>query len=468
MNTFYFYDLETFGINPKTARIAQFGGIRVDENLNIISKPDMFYAKPTNDSLPEPEACLLTGITPQHCQKHGVVESEFMQKILAEFSKPNTTIIGYNNIRFDDEFIRYGFYRNLIDPYAWAYKNNNSRWDLLDVVRFCYALRPDTSLKWAYDEDNNPSFKLDKLAPANNIAHKDAHDALADVYATIGIAKLIKQSQEKLFNYALSLKNKKQVANKITLLSPMLHTSGMYPARDSCTKLTTALAYHPQYQDRVIVYDLAQDVNVLLDLSTDELKKRIFSKQDELADGIDRLNIKEMIFNKSPMFIASEKPPKNLNIDRELCLNNLAIIKENHSKILAKVLNIYKQQEFDNTIKDIEQMLYGYDFIANKDRQILDDVIKLDEVQLKNTHPKFIDNRLAKLLVHYKARNYPKSLSDAEQEYYFETIQARIQLGADGYLAIDKYFAILKILAQNYPEKSHILQALNDYGLSLM
>ena len=205
----------------------------------------------------------------------------------------------------------------------------------------------------------------------------------------------------------------------------MLHTSGMYPASDSCIKLTTALAYHPQYKDRVIVYDLAQDPQMLLDLSQDELKKRMFTKKDELAEGVERLNIKEMIFNKSPMFVASEKPPQHLHIDSKLCLNNLAIIRQNHSKILAKILSIYQEQGFSNTAKDVEQMLYGYDFIKGKDRVALDNILQQNSEQLKDTKPKFNDARLAKLLVHYKARNYPKSLSEEEQEYWFETVQAR-------------------------------------------
>ncbi len=468
MNTFYFYDLETFGIDPKTARIAQFGGIRTDEDFNIIAEPDMFYCQPTGDSLPDPQACILTGITPQLCQKEGLPEHKFIQKILNEFSKRNTCVIGYNNIRFDDEFIRFCAWRNLLEPYAWSWQNGNSRFDLIDVVRFCYALKPNNSLKWAYDEDNKPSFKLDKLSLANNIEHKNAHDALADVMATVEIAKKIKKTQAQLFSYALSLKNKKAVASKVKLLQPMLHTSGMYSATDSCTKLIAALAYHPQYQDRVIVYDLAQDVNILLNLSANELQQRLFVKQDELPKGVDRLNIKEMVFNKSPMFIASEKPPKNLNIDTKLCLSNLAIIKENHGKILAKILEIYKQQDFNNTTKDVEQMLYGYDFIGNKDRKILNDIVQQNDKQLKDTKLEFTDNRLDKLLLHYKAKNYPKSLTNKEQEYWFETIQERIQLGCDGYLAIDKYFAIIEALTQNYPDKLPILQELNDYGSSLI
>ena len=205
MKTFYWYDYETFGLSPRIHRIAQFAGIRTDENLNILDE-HMFYCKPTNDSLPSPEACAVTGITPQLCEKKGLIEHEFIKKINKEFSVPDTCIVGYNSIAFDDEFTRHTLFRNFIDPYAWHWKNGNTRWDILNVSRFCYALKKDSSLSWVVDDSSKPIFKLDRLAPANGIEHSDAHDAMADVCATIGIAKIIKDSQPRLFDYALSLR----------------------------------------------------------------------------------------------------------------------------------------------------------------------------------------------------------------------------------------------------------------------
>ena len=470
MGSFYFYDLETFGIDPKTTRVAQFAGIRTDENFNILSK-DMFYCLPTGDSLPDPEASLITGITPQHCQKKGIHEFEFIQKILAEFAQPNTCVLGYNNIRFDDEFIRHTLYRNLLEPYGWSYKDGNSRFDLLDVVRFCYALKPDHSLQWVFKQADDgksvPSFKLDQLAPANNIEHTKAHDALSDVVATIGIAKIIKQTQPQLFAYAFSLRHKQTVASLIKPLAPILHTSGMYPAVNACTKLTTAIAYHPQYKDRAIVYNLEQNPSILLDLEIDELKERLFTKQDKLAPGKDRLALKEIIFNKSPMFIASQKPPSGLKINTKLCLDNLTFIKKHHSQILKKVLALYEGQDFDSNTNDVDQMIYN-GFIQTKDRAELDKIVQLNAKQLKDYHPKFTDKRLPNLLLYYKGRRYPDSLNEQEAETWFEIVQNRLQSGLNGYLSIEVYFEKISILSKHYPEKKSLWHALNQYGESLI
>ena len=359
MKTFYWYDYETFGISPKTDRISQFAGIRTDENLNILDE-HMFYCKPTHDCLPAPEACAVTGISPQDCEQKGVIEHEFIKKINSEFTTPNTCIVGYNSIRFDDEFTRYTLYRNFIDPYAWHWKDGNTRWDILDVVRLCYALKKDNSLKWVHNEEGKPVFKLDQLSLANGIEHANAHDALADVRATIGIAKIIKETQPQLFDYAFSLREKKTVEGKIKLFEPMLHTSGMYPATLSCTRLAVALAYHPEYNDRAIVFNLDQDPSILLELDVEELKTLMFTKQSELPDGVKRLEIKDLIFNKSPMFVPNvykldPKVVEQLQIDMDTRMQRLDFIKDNQSAINKVVQDLYRNDKERAPTVDVDQ-----------------------------------------------------------------------------------------------------------------
>ncbi len=470
--TFYWYDYETFGTNPKTDRIAQFAGIRTDTNLNQIGRGQMFYCRPTNDCLPSPEACLVTGISPQFCADMGLVEHQFIQQINQEFFQPNTCTVGYNSIRFDDEFTRHTLYRNFIDPYAWHWKNNNTRWDILDVVRLCYALKKDDSLNWVYDENNSPIFKLDQLAPANGIKHDDAHDALADVRATIAIAKIIKKKQPKLFGYAFSLREKQTVKNKLILFEPMLHTSGMYPAALSCTRLCSVLAYHPEYSDRAIVFNLDQDPSILLELETEELKKRLFIKQSELPEGVERLQIKELIFNKSPMFVPNiynlqTTTAKQLQIDLKTCLQRLEFIKNNQTQITQIAQNLYRSDQQQPKASDVDQSLYD-GFMDNSDRRISEQIQMLNAETLKNFRPMFKDPKLNQLFIHFKARNYPKSLSQAEQKNWLEIVQNRIRLGKNGYLSIDDYSKSIEKMRQAYPDKEDLWQQLEQYPKSFL
>jgi exodeoxyribonuclease-1 len=145
--SFYFYDLETFGSDPRRTRIAQFAGQRTDEHLNPVGEPLVLYCKPADDLLPSPEATLITGITPQHALREGVREAELTARVLEEFTASKTCVTGYNSLRFDDEFVRYTFYRNFHDPYEREWRGGNSRWDLLDVMRLAHALRPE-GLVW--------------------------------------------------------------------------------------------------------------------------------------------------------------------------------------------------------------------------------------------------------------------------------------------------------------------------------
>ena len=469
MKTFFWYDYETFGLSPKTQRIAQFAGIRTDENLNIIDE-HMFYCKPTYDSLPSPEACSVTGITPQICEKNGLIEKTFISTINNEFSVPDTCVVGYNSISFDDEFTRYTLFRNFLDPYAWHWQNGNSRWDILDVARFCYALKKDSSLKWHYDENNKPIFKLDKLAPANDIEHSDAHDALADVRATIGIAKIIKTTQPKLFDYALSLRDKREVSKKIELFSPLLHTSGIYSGKLSCTRLTTALAYHPEYSDRALVFNLDQDPSLLTELETEELKTLIFSKK--LPKGVDRLQIKELAFNKSPMFVPSvykleNKITEQLQIDIDKCMDNLSYIRDNQTQIKQKIKSIYTNDSERTPAMDVDQSLYD-NFIDKADRLICNQIQNLSSDELRDFKPQFKDKKLSKLLLNFKARNFPESLTESEQEEWFEIVQSRVQNGENGYLSLENFYKSLEKQKISAPSKSDIWTQLEEYAHSFL
>ncbi|ABL02655.1 Exodeoxyribonuclease I subunit C [Candidatus Ruthia magnifica str. Cm (Calyptogena magnifica)] len=467
MKTFYWYDYETFGISPKIDRISQFAGIRTDENFNIIDE-QMFYCKPTNDCLPSPEACFITGISPQLCEQKGMIEHEFIKKIHAQFSTSNTCIVGYNSIRFDDEFTRHTLYRNFIDPYTWHWQNGNTRWDILNVVRLCYALKKDTSLKWVYDKQGNPVFKLDQLSLANDIEHANAHDALADVHATIAIAKIIKQTQPQLFNYSFSLREKKTVASKISLFEPMLHTTDMHPAQLSCTRLSVALAYHPEYNDRVLMFNLDQDPCVLLELDIEALKTLTFTKQSELSKEVERLQIKELIFNKSPMFVPNiyklePKIIKQLNIDMNQCMQHLSFIKDNQLKIGKIVQDLYKNDQKHIALKEVDQSLYD-GFIDNTDKRICNQIQALSVHKLKEFHPKFKDEKLSRLFMHFKARNYPNTLTENEKEDWFEIVQGRIQTNQNGYITIDDYLQKINTMRTQHPHQEKLWQQLEAYS----
>lgn len=468
-HTFFIYDYESFGINPATDRPAQFAGIRTDSEFNIIGEPVMFYCRQTADYLPSPEAVMVTGITPQHCNQHGLSEPEFAERIHAEFSQPNTCVMGYNNIRYDDEMTRYTFFRNFFDPYEYSWKNNNSRWDLLDVVRACYALRPE-GIEWPFDEQGLPSFKLENLTKANGIAHDNAHDAMSDVYATIEMAKLLKQKQPKLFDYFFENRGKKALEAMIDTgeMTPLVHVSGMLGSYRGNTAWVVPLAWHPSNQNAVIVCDLAGDVSDLLNESAETLRERLYTKKSELEEqGLSAIPLKLVHINKCPILApAKVLLPENaerLGIDRPHCLENLKALKAQKSLVREKVIDIFSQERTFAPSHNVETTLYdGFFEPADKNNMAILRSLKAEE--LAHHGLKFSDPRVEKLLFHYRARHFPQTLSREEQRQWQKYCQ--IQL-AEKVERFNQSLNDLFNLHHDDPEKVTLLEELTAYAAQL-
>ncbi|HGO5855033.1 TPA: exodeoxyribonuclease I [Mannheimia haemolytica] len=463
--SFFFYDYESFGVSPALDRPAQFAGIRTDADFNIIGEPVMFFCKQTPDYLPSPEAVMVTGITPQQCNAEGVPEPEFAARIHAEFSRANTCTIGYNNIRYDDEMTRYTFFRNFYDPYEYSWKNGNSRWDLLDLVRACYALRPD-GIEWPTDEAGMPSFKLENLTKANGIAHENAHDAMSDVYATIAMAKLIKQKQPKLFDFFFNLRSKKEVEKLIDTgeMTPLVHVSGMLGNYRGNTAWVVPLAWHPTNQNAVIVCDLSGDMNGLLTENAEVLRQRLYTKRDELAENELPVPLKLVHINKCPILApAKTLLPENaerLGIDRALCLENLKTLKAQKSLVREKVIEIFNEERTFEPATNVETTLYD-GFFSPADKNNMAILRTLPPEDLANHGLKFEDPRVDALLFHYRARHYPQTLSRAEQIKWQKYCNQQIEAKAEQFAqSIDDLFQ----QHHDNPEKVKLLENLTAYA----
>ncbi|KPJ94982.1 MAG: exonuclease I [Gammaproteobacteria bacterium SG8_11] len=416
-SSIYWYDLETFGIDPKYFRIAQFAGIRTDLELNIIDDPLVMYCKPSDDFLPDPYSCLVTGITPQIAQSKGSIEAEFIAKIHQEFSKPSTCVAGYNNIRFDDEFVRYTLYRNFFDPYQREWMHGNSRWDIIDMVRLTKALRPQ-GIQWPVKEDGAPSYKLEDLTWANHIQHESAHDALSDVYATIAVANLIKTRQPKLYEFVFQHKDKQSLLAllNVHVRKPVLHVSGMYPAERGCTAMVLPLALHPVNKNAIIVYDLNVDPADLLTLSSEEIQQRVFTAQDQLPEGVNRIPLKAVHVNKCPIVVPvntlDDESAHRLGIDKARCLQHANTLRD-ATDLSEKIATAFTPNGQDfNTDPDFS--LYG-GFFSDSDKQKMDIIRSTPPEKLSSLAQTFQDRRLPEMLYRYRARNYYETLSHEEK-----------------------------------------------------
>lgn len=426
MASILWHDYETFGTNPALDRPSQFAAIRTNLELEQVGEPVMVYCSAPDDVLPNIDACLITGITPEDTREKGLTEPEFIDRILSEFMQPQTCGAGYNSIRFDDEVTRHCLYRNFHDPYAREWQNGNSRWDIIDMVRTTYALRPD-GIEWPLDDAGVPSFRLEKLTAANGLAHEAAHDALSDVEATINLAKLIKQKQPKLYDYCWRLRDKHLAGQMIDLRShkPLVHVSSKIPAERGCTTIVMPVCVHPTNQNGIVCIDLSVDPGVWIDLSTEEIRARLYARTSELPEGVERVPLKTVHLNRSPILcplaMLDSRSAARLKIDVSRCEDHWRslLAYDDLERKLVDVLN----EPYEKP-QDAEASLYS-GFIGKPDRTVCDRVLRATEEQLSRENFVFDDDRLNELFIRYKARHYPAALNTSERaiwmEYLFQT-----------------------------------------------
>jgi exodeoxyribonuclease-1 len=451
--TFYWHDYETWGTDPRRDRPAQFAGQRTDTDLNPVGEPLVLFCRPADDLLPQPEACLITGISPQRAAAQGVPEADFAAAIARALGEPGTCGVGYNSIRFDDEVTRHLLYRNLHDPYGREWQNGNSRWDLIDTLRLAHALRPE-GIEWPRGEDGAASFRLEGLTSANGIEHSGAHDALVDVRATLALARLLRGAQPKLFDYALTLRDKRKVEDLLAPREPLLHCSARYPAAQGCIAPVLPVARHPTLNNGVIVFDLRQDPSALLDLDLDAIRTRLFTPVAELPEGVQRIPLKTVHVNRAPVLA----PMKTLDaeaaerwaIDPTAVARHAARLKAAARDLEAKVRAVHAERDFAPET-DPDLLLYGGGFFSPADRREMDKARGLNPAELAKASLRFRDLRLPEMLLRYRARNWPKTLNAAERAAWEVFRRYRLtDPNAGGSLTLDVYRETLARLSAEH------------------
>jgi exodeoxyribonuclease-1 len=476
--TFYWHDYETWGSDPSRDRPCQFAGLRTDLGLNPIGEPLILFARPADDLLPQPEACLVTGITPQKALADGVPEWDFAAAIQQELAQPGTCGVGYNSIRFDDEITRHLFYRNLIDPYAHAWQHGNSRWDLIDTLRLAHALRP-AGVQWPKREPGVPSFRLEDLTAANGIAHDGAHDALADVHATLALARLLKAAQPRLFDFALSLRDQRRVRAMVDRGEPLLHVSARYPAENGCIAPVAIVAPHPTNPKSVIAYDLRTDPSELLDLGADAIRDRVFTRSDKLPGGVERVPLKGIRLNAAPvlapMATLTAESAERWRIDPPTVQRHARQLADARKALSEKIAEVWRGTGELAEPCDPELMLYSGPFFSDADRRRMNQLHALDPVSLAEG-TRFDDQRLPTLLFRLRARNWPSTLTEAEREDWDAWRLERLTepdspAGQTASITIDDYqrrLFELRVESVSAPDRLRLIEALEAWADRVM
>ncbi len=472
--TLYWHDYETFGTDPRRDRAAQFAGLRTDEALNEIGEPLVIYCKPARDLLPHPAACLLTGITPQIADVRGLTEPAFIARIHAELAQPSTCGAGYNSVRFDDEVTRHTLYRNFYDPYAREWQQGNSRWDIIDLVRMTYALRPQ-GIEWPRHDNGQPSFRLEDLVSANNISHESAHDALSDVRATIGLARLLYNRQPRLYHWLFQLRNKRKALAQLDLIkhTPVVHTSRMYSAETGCTTLVMPLSAESGNSNSILVYDLRHDPAIFMDMEVADLNTCLFTRADDLPQGMQRLPVKSIKTNKCPALAPQntldESSVARIAIDLDACHRHWQQLRT-QTGFMQRIASAYNHKSFESA-NDVDTALYE-NLLSNLDAPLLSKIRSASPERLAHTRFDFHDPRLPELLFRYRARNWPETLTQQEAQQWEQMRQRRLtEAGGGGSITLADFTDQVTLLRNEHKDDAaaqQILDAMDAWKKNLL
>jgi exodeoxyribonuclease-1 len=469
-HTFLWHDYETTGADPRRDRPCQFAAQRTTAELEPVGEPIEIFCASAPDVLPHPQAALITGITPQQLARDGVSEAAFAARVHEEMAMAGTCTVGYNSLRFDDEFTRNLLYRNFYEPYAREWENGNSRWDLIDLVRMTYALRPQ-GVEWPRREDGTPSFRLEDLARANHLQQERAHDALSDVHALIGLARLLRARQPRLFAFYFDLRRKQRAFELLDVAhrTPVLHVSSRFPASRGCLALVVPLAVHATQPNAVIVFDLDADPAPLFELDAEEIADRVFSARADLPEDIERIPLKLVHANRSPalapLSALAGVDLARIGLDTQRCLAHLERLRDQPG-LAAKLQQVFARGYGDAT-PDAELALYS-GFLNDADKRLLREVRATPPEQLSARTFTFRDARLTELFWRYRARNWPQHLSLDEtarwQAFCRQRLEHKTELTT---LTFDEYFALIDTLRRDpaHAVQAALFDALQAYGL---
>jgi exodeoxyribonuclease-1 len=414
--TYLFYDTETTGLNPCFDQIIQFAAIRTDEQLNELEHYQ-FFIRLNPDVIPSPQAFLTHGISLSDLQKQPS-EYEAIQKIHALLNTPNTWSIGYNNLGFDDEFLRFSFYRNLLTPYTHQWANGCGRLDLYPIVLLYYLYKNDV-LEWPVI-DESPSLKLENLNACNHWVKGQAHDAMVDVRVTLALARQLKQHKN-IWNYALGYFNKSVDLQRFNQL-PTAYENTTNSHKEALL-LQGQIGSQLNYQAPVLslgAHHHYKNQTLWLRLDTDELS-------NTTADTIEQSTfVFRKRFAEPPLLLAPLKRfCAYLQKDRlEKAHANKAWLKDHADlfQLISDYHQHYKYPEAPNC--DIDASLYQKPFLTPEEQH------QCNRFHVAAVHEKpsiiseMTSERLKKQAYRLLARNYSNDLSNIDATEFSNYLKA--------------------------------------------
>jgi exodeoxyribonuclease I len=409
--SYLFYDIETSGLNKCFDQVLQFAAIRTDLELNELERHEILV-KLNPDTVPSPQAILVHQLTLKQLET-GLCEYEAMREIHQLFNTPGTITVGYNTLGFDDEFLRFSFYRNLLTPYTHQYANNCSRMDLYPITTMYYLFKPE-GIIWPKIAEK-PTLKLEHLSTHNKLANGKAHEAMTDVEATLTLARLLHKERE-MWDYLCGYFDKKtdlERLAKITIAfgeySQALLVDGSFGIERFYQCPVLGLGMHNHYK------------NQSLWLQLDSVRLA----ETPLADISQAAFIHRKRFGEQPLLLPLNKRfDKYLSDERcQLIVSNISWLQKNpqHLNEIVRYHKEYKYPEVPNL--DVDAALYQNGFIKDTELQLCNRFHMANLLEKIGMIKRFTNPNLRTQAIRVLGRNYPEVLSDDYRQEFVSYLQ---------------------------------------------
>ncbi len=398
-NSYLFYDIETSGLNKCFDQALQFAAIRTDLELNELERHEILI-KLNPDTVPSPQAILVHQLTFEQL-KTGMCEYEAMLEIHRLFNTPGTITVGYNTLGFDDELLRFSFYRNLLTPYTHQYANNCGRMDLYPITVMYYLFQPD-GITWPKIAEKI-TLKLEHLNSHNELVSGKAHDAMTDVTAALALARLLRKTR-KMWDYLCGYFNKKIALERLANLTfvfsgyrQALLFDGSFGGEKFYQCPVLDLGMHNHYTNQSLWLQL--DSPHLAETTLDSIAKTTFVYRKRFAE--------------QPLLLPlSKRFDKYLSDNRrKLIASNVDWLQRN-PQILGEIIRYHKEYKYPEVLNlDVDAALYQNGFLKDTELQLCNrfHLASLSEKVELIKH--FTNPNLRIQAIRILGRNYPEALS---------------------------------------------------------
>ncbi len=456
MSNLVFYDFETCSSNVSYGQIIQAAAVLVNDKFQEL---DRFEArcKLSPGVVPEAMALLVNKTTPKMLKETNLSHYQMVRQMVNKFKQwKNSIFIGYNSINFDEEFLRRTLWKNLEYPYL-TNTNGSERGDLFSLARACHLYYPDC-IKTPISDKNNPVFKLEKLAPMNNIQHDEAHSAMGDVLATIEIAKLLNKKAPNVWKAGLMTTNKDKTFQLIK--DEQLFCTDFFYYGKSVPFVLTFVCQHPQW-GYPMCFDLKADPNYYFDLSKQELKKELDKKPKV---------IRTIKHKKHPVIM---NPSYGVNFDnyKQLGIKKLEeraqLIRKNKdfAKKIARLLDedASERKDLDSQLDVYPEESIYIKFALPEDSKIMPEFHNVSWREKYQITQKFKDERMQYFGKKILYEESPQSLPKEEYDIFHKEIAARIlSTNEEKWNTIPRTYSEIDTLRNKFKEDKDKLNALED------